>query len=121
METYLREAGIIKVTTPPYTPAQNGIAERANRTLTEAARCMLLDAGLGNEYWGYAILAAVHIINHMPSRVPGGNFSRKGAAHFGQRERIKLVKGVLRVAEHAVVRVVPSDVVWPPAPCHPKL
>ena len=71
METYLREAGIVKVTTPPYTPAQNGIAERANRTLTEAARCMLHDAGLGNEYWGYAILAAAHIINHMPSRVHG--------------------------------------------------
>ena len=69
--TYLREAGIVKVTTPPYTPAQNGIAERANRTLTEAARCMLQDAGLGNEYWGYAILAATHIINRMPSRVHG--------------------------------------------------
>ena len=70
--TYLRDAGIVKVTTPPYTPAQNGIAERANRTLTEAARCMLLDAGLGNEYWGFAILAAVHIMNRMPTRVHAG-------------------------------------------------
>ena len=86
METYLQEAGIVKVTTPPYTPAQNGIAERANRTITEAARCMLLDAGLGNEYWGYAILAAVDIINLMPSRVHGGNLGGKGAAHFGRRE-----------------------------------
>ena len=47
--TYLREAGIVKVTTPPYTPAQNRIAECANHTLTEEARCMLQDAGLGNE------------------------------------------------------------------------
>ena len=70
--TYLREAGIVKITTPPYTPAQNGLAERANRTLTEAARCMLLDAGLGNQFWGFAILAAAHIINRMPSRVHAG-------------------------------------------------
>ena len=70
--TYLREAGIVKVTIPPYTPAQNGIAERANHTLTEAARCMLQDAGLGNDYWGDAILAATDIINRMPSRVHAG-------------------------------------------------
>ena len=70
--TYLREAGIVKVSTPPYTPAKNGIAERANRTLTEAARCMLQDTGLGNEYWGHAILAATHIINRMPSRAHAG-------------------------------------------------
>lgn len=71
--TYLREAGIVKVTTPPYTPAQNGLAERANRTLIEAARCKLLDAGLGNESWGYAVLATAHIVNRMPSRVHANN------------------------------------------------
>ena len=70
--TYLRVAGIVKVTSPRYTPAQNGLAERANQTHTKAARCMLLDAGPGNQYWGFAILAAAHIINHMPSRVHAG-------------------------------------------------
>ena len=38
----------------------------------EGARCMLLDAGLGNEFRGYAVLAAAHIINRMPSRAQGG-------------------------------------------------
>ena len=70
--TYLREAGIVKQTTPPYTPAQNGIAERANRTIMESARCMLADAQLGNEFRGYAVLAATHILNRMPSRVQEG-------------------------------------------------
>jgi len=28
--TYLKDVGIVKITTPPYTPAQNGIAECAN-------------------------------------------------------------------------------------------
>ena len=70
--TYLRKAGIVKKTTPPYTPAQNGIAERANRMIMEAARCMLADAYLGNEFWGYAVLAATHILNRMPSRAHEG-------------------------------------------------
>ena len=70
--TYLLEAGIVKITTPPYTPAQNGLAKRANQTHTEAARCMLLDASLGNQFWGFAILAVAHIINRMSSRVHAG-------------------------------------------------
>ena len=67
--SYLRSAGIVKRTTTPYSPKQNGIAERANRTLLEGARCMLQGAGLGNEFWGQAVLATAYIINRMPSRV----------------------------------------------------
>ena len=70
--TYLRVAGIVKHTTPPYTPAQNGMAERANRTIMESERCMLADAQLGNAFWGYAVLAATHILNRMPSRAHEG-------------------------------------------------
>jgi len=64
---YLVEKGITHRMTPPYTPEHNGIAERANRTITEMVRCMLFDARLGQEFWGYAALAAVHIINRLPS------------------------------------------------------
>ena len=67
--SYLRSAGIVKRTTTPYSPKQNGIAERANRTLLEGARCMLQGAGLGNEFWGQAVLATAYIINRIPSRV----------------------------------------------------
>ena len=69
---YLEEAGIAKITTPAYTPAQNGLAERTNRTLMEGARCMLIDSGLGNEFWGLAVLAMAHILNRMPSRMHAG-------------------------------------------------
>ena len=69
---YLEQEGIVKVTTPPYTPAQNGLAERANRTLMEGARCMLIGSGLGNVFWGHAVLATAHIINGMPSRSRAG-------------------------------------------------
>jgi len=52
----------------PYTPEQNGLAERTNRTLIEKARCMLFDAKLENELWAEAINTAVYIINYSPSR-----------------------------------------------------
>jgi len=63
---YLAKKGITHWMTPPYTPEHNGIAERANRTITEMVRCMLFDAGLRREFWGYAALTAVHIINRLP-------------------------------------------------------
>lgn len=41
---YLKKMGIVHQTTCPYTPEQNGLCERINRTLVEKARCMLFDA-----------------------------------------------------------------------------
>lgn len=35
-----------------YAPQQNGVSERKNRTLNEMTKCMLLDAGLHNRFWG---------------------------------------------------------------------
>lgn len=65
-QKYLHEKGITHKMTTPYTPEHNGVAERANRTIMEMVRCMLFDAGLGKEFWGYAALTAVHIINRLP-------------------------------------------------------
>jgi len=65
--TYLREHGITQHITPPYTPEHNGIAERANRTIMDMVRCMIFESGLGKEFWGFAALTAVHIINRLPS------------------------------------------------------
>lgn len=50
MLNYLRKEGICHQTTTPYTPEQNGMAERMNRTLVEKARCMLIDSGLNKEF-----------------------------------------------------------------------
>lgn len=66
---YLTDSGIIHQTTVPYTPEQNGLAERKNRSLVERARCMLYDAGLPKQYWAEAVESAAHIINRSPTRV----------------------------------------------------
>jgi Integrase core domain/gag-polypeptide of LTR copia-type/GAG-pre-integrase domain len=53
--------------TAPYTPEQNGVAERLNRTLMESARCMLKHAEMEDRYWGEAIMTAVYIANRCPT------------------------------------------------------
>eukprot|EP00170_Pyropia_yezoensis_P004161 contig_17141_g4172 len=57
-KTWLRVNGIQHQLTTPYTPQQNGVAERYNRTLMERVVTMLADAGLHKLYWGEALMAA---------------------------------------------------------------
>jgi transposase InsO family protein len=45
------EEGIIIETTAPYSPSQNGVAERFNRTLLELARAMLIAKNLPTFLW----------------------------------------------------------------------
>ena len=45
------------------TPEQNGVAERRNRTLIEAARTMLVGSGLRKGFWTEAIAAACYTQN----------------------------------------------------------
>ena len=47
----------------PYSPHQNGTAERAWRTLFEMGRCLLIQSGLPKKLWPYAIKAAAYIRN----------------------------------------------------------
>lgn len=47
-------------------PAQNGVAERKNRTLIEMSRCMLIEAGLNYTFWGEAVTMANYIQNRLP-------------------------------------------------------
>lgn len=48
-----------------YAPEQNGIAERMNRTLVEAARSMIVDSGLSKSFWAEAIDTANYVFNRI--------------------------------------------------------
>ncbi|GJZ95907.1 putative ribonuclease H-like domain-containing protein [Tanacetum coccineum] len=47
------------------TPQQNGVAERMNRTLIEAARTMLADSLLPTTFWAEAVNTACYIFNRV--------------------------------------------------------
>ncbi len=69
VQKYLKNNGIDFQCTVGYAPQQNGIAERKNRTLVEAARSMLSDAGLAKCWWAEAVNTANYIQNRVVSSV----------------------------------------------------
>lgn len=68
---YCAECGIIRHKTVRFTPQQNGIAERMNRTLLEKVRCLLFTSGLSKGFWGEALATATYLINRSPNRTIG--------------------------------------------------
>ena len=69
--TFCKQEGIQRQFTVAYTPQQNGVAERMNRTLTERIRAMLRTAGLPNSFWAEAAKTACYIVNRSPSTTIG--------------------------------------------------
>ncbi|KAK1413802.1 hypothetical protein QVD17_35585 [Tagetes erecta] len=65
---YFQSVGIIHQTTAPYTPQQNGVAERKNRTLKEMVNSMLSYSGLSEGFWGEAMLTAYYLLNRVPNK-----------------------------------------------------
>ncbi|CAI7861019.1 unnamed protein product, partial [Closterium sp. NIES-54] len=53
LEKWMKTKGIKHDVTTPYTPQQNGAAERLNRTLVEAVHSLLQHSKLGSEWWGF--------------------------------------------------------------------
>ncbi|UYV76697.1 hypothetical protein LAZ67_14001794 [Cordylochernes scorpioides] len=68
VEDFLNQSGIKNQLTVPYSPAQNGVAERKNRSLMEMTRCMLFDSGLPQSLWAEAVTTANYLHNHIPSK-----------------------------------------------------
>lgn len=59
--SYLRDKGIKHEHSMPYTPQQNGEAERLNRTLLDKARPMLSEAQLPLDMWAEAVVTANYL------------------------------------------------------------
>lgn len=72
LDDFLKMNDIRHYTNAPNTSEQNGVAERANRTVVEKARCMLQDSKLSKKFWEYAIQTAIYLKNRSPSKaIPG--------------------------------------------------
>lgn len=72
MQKFLKTDEVRFSVTNPYTPEQNGCAERTNRTIVEAARTMLLARNLPKAFWVEAVNTAVYVLNCTgPSSIKG--------------------------------------------------
>lgn len=58
-----KESGIIRHKTCTYTPQQNRVSKRMNRTIMDKIRCMLAETGLDQDFWAEAASTAVYLIN----------------------------------------------------------
>ncbi|GJT64836.1 putative ribonuclease H-like domain-containing protein [Tanacetum coccineum] len=65
MLEFCGEKGIKQEFSNARTPQQNGVAERMNRTLIEAARTMLADSHLPTTFWAEAVNTACYTFNRV--------------------------------------------------------
>ncbi|GJW51524.1 putative ribonuclease H-like domain-containing protein [Tanacetum coccineum] len=72
MLEFCGEKGIKQEFSNARTPQQNGVAERMNRTLIEAARTMLADSHLPTTFWAEAVNTACYTFNRFDGKSDEG-------------------------------------------------
>ncbi|KAJ9561819.1 hypothetical protein OSB04_006979 [Centaurea solstitialis] len=65
LNSFCEEKGIERQYSAPRTPQQNGVVERRNRTLIEAARTMLADSKLPITFWVEVVNTACYVQNRV--------------------------------------------------------
>ncbi|GJY45093.1 zinc finger, CCHC-type containing protein [Tanacetum coccineum] len=65
---YCKENGIARQLTAPYSPQQNGVVERRNRTVLSTTRSMMKAMKLPLNFWAEAVRHAIYILNRVPTR-----------------------------------------------------
>lgn len=102
-QKFLKDEGIEMDTTASYTPQQNSISERGNRTTTERARCMLIDGNLPKRFWAEAVATAVYIENRSPEA--SINFKTPHELWYGQKSDLSH----LRIFGCAAYKLIPNN------------
>jgi len=84
IKKYCKDHGIYKIYSPPYSPENNGLAERYNQTVISCTKTLLYWSGLSENFWDYAIIYANYLYNKTPhssinNRVPDEIFFNRKA------------------------------------------
>ncbi|KAI5325793.1 hypothetical protein L3X38_034867 [Prunus dulcis] len=64
---FSEEMGLERQLTVGYSPQQNGVAERKNRTVMEMARAMMHEKKISLKFWAEAVNTAVYLQNRSPT------------------------------------------------------
>ena len=67
-DKFCEQAGIQHQLTITYSPQQNGVSERKNRTVMEMARCLMFEKKLPKEFWAKAVNTSVYLLNRLPTK-----------------------------------------------------
>lgn len=67
-QTFCDDNGVKHHLTAPYSPQQNGVVERRNRTLMEMTRSIMKHMKIPNYMWGEAVRHSTYLINRVATR-----------------------------------------------------
>ena len=101
--TICKERGIATQPTIPYTPQQNGVAERMNRTILDNVRATLYYAKLPLYLWAEAVATVVYCRNRSPTS------SLKGVTPFERFFTVKPNVEHLRVFGCTAYVLIPDE------------
>lgn len=93
-QDYLKENGIQHQRSIRYTPQQNGVAERINRTLEEKTRSMLHSAKLPYRLWAEIWETACYLHNRSPVKALQKENKTPQEAFYGQKPNISNLRAI---------------------------
>ena len=91
VKAFLQAHGIERQRSCPRTQQQNGVVERANRTMVEKVRCMLSAMELPPKWWGEAFEHALWVKNRLTTKPLGGE-KTPFEALFGVKPNLEMVR-----------------------------
>ncbi|CAI7878528.1 unnamed protein product [Closterium sp. NIES-53] len=128
--SWLKRHGIKQQLTTPYTPQSNGVAERANRTIIEGGRTILVDSGLPLRFSPLAICHATVTKNRVLTHVGGQHwvpmekwsgkkplvdvFGCMGLVHVPKEKRDKLQAAAVWAVHLGLARGSKGWLMWDP-------
>jgi len=81
---FCKTHGIRRQLTTRYTPQQNGVAKRKNRTIMNMVRCLLTEKQMPNVFWPEAVQWTVHVLNRIPIAVIKGKTQKSVGVESSQ-------------------------------------
>ena len=87
---FCEKEGIKRQLTAPYTPIQNGVVERRNRTIMNTTKNLVMSIQVSTIFWGEAIQHAAYLLIRLPTKVLDTHTPYE--AWFGKRSHFEYLR-----------------------------